>query len=149
ARQLLTLRGSSGPRRGAALGDLGLIQDGSLLIRDGELVEVGPTRRVENLAEARQALEINAAGRVVMPGFVDSHTHLAFPPPGAAGLDAEAAAREIRATNGQRLGEACARLSPSHGAARDHHRGSEDRVRSLRESRDQSTAGAFGVDTGS
>ena len=97
------MRGSGGPRRGAALGDLGLIQDGSLLIRDGELVEVGPTRRVENLAEARKALEINAAGRVVMPGFVDSHTHLAFPPPGAAGLDAEAAAREIRATNGQRL----------------------------------------------
>jgi imidazolonepropionase len=96
------LRGSSGPRCGAALGELGLIQDGSLLIRDGELVEVGPTRRVENLAAARKAVEINAAGRVVMPGFVDSHTHLAFPPPGAAGLDA-AAAREIRVTNGQRL----------------------------------------------
>jgi imidazolonepropionase len=74
-----------------------------LLIRDGEIVEVGPTRRVENLAEARRAVEINAAGRVVMPGFVDSHTHLAFPPPGAAGLDTEAAAREIRGTNGQRL----------------------------------------------
>jgi imidazolonepropionase len=100
---LLTLRGTSGPRRGPALGELGLIHDGSLLIRDGEVVEVGPTRRVENLAEARKAFEINAAGRVVMPGFVDSHTHLAFPPPGAAGLDVEAAAREIRATNGQRL----------------------------------------------
>jgi len=48
-------------------------------------------------------VDINAAGRVVMPGFVDSHTHLAFPPPGAAGLDTEAAAREIRTTNGQRL----------------------------------------------
>jgi imidazolonepropionase len=85
------------------MGELGLIRDGSLLIRDGEIVEVGPTRRVENLAEARRAVDINAAGRVVMPGFVDSHTHLAFPPPGAAGLDTEAAAREIRKTNGQRL----------------------------------------------
>jgi len=46
ARQLITLRGPSGPRCGAALGELGLIHDGSLLIRDGEVVEVGPTRRV-------------------------------------------------------------------------------------------------------
>ncbi len=97
------MRGSNGPRCGTALGELGLIKDGSLLIRNGEVVEVGPTRRVENLAEARKAAEINAAGRVVMPGFVDSHTHMAFPPPGAAGLDTEAAASEIRATNGQRL----------------------------------------------
>jgi imidazolonepropionase len=66
------------------------------------LLEVGPTRRLENLAEARGAEDVNAAGRVVMPGFVDSHTHLAFPPPGEdEGL--EQAARSIRATNGQRL----------------------------------------------
>jgi imidazolonepropionase len=84
------------------LNELGVIQDGSLLVRDGVLIEVGPTRRVENLAEARGAREINAAGRVVMPGFVDSHTHLAFPPPGSAGDDA-AAARTVRATNAQRL----------------------------------------------
>jgi imidazolonepropionase len=97
------LRGPNGPRCGAALAELGLIRDGALLIRDGEIVEVGPTRRVENLAAARKAVDINAAGRVVMPGFVDSHTHLAFPPPGAAGLDTEAAARVIRGANGQRL----------------------------------------------
>ena len=97
------MRGPKGPRCGAALGELGLIPDGSLLIRDGDIVEVGTTRRVENLAEARNAVDINAAGRVVMPGFVDSHTHLAFPPPGAAGLDLAEAAREIRNTNGQRL----------------------------------------------
>ncbi len=66
-------------------------------------MEVGPTRRVENLAEARKAVEINAAGRVVMPGFVDSHTHLAFPPPASGELGTEGAARALRATNGQRL----------------------------------------------
>ncbi len=38
--------------------------------------EVGPTRRIENLPDARRARDISAAGRVVMPGFVDSHTHL-------------------------------------------------------------------------
>jgi imidazolonepropionase len=81
ARQLLTLRGPSGPRRGYALRDLGLIRDGAVLIRDGLIASVGPTRRVENLHEARQAVEIDAAGRVVMPGFVDSHTHLVCGPP--------------------------------------------------------------------
>jgi len=77
ARQLLTLRGPAGPRRGPTLADLGVIPDGSLLIRDGTILEAGPTRRVENLAAARPARELNAAGRVVMPGFVDCHTHLA------------------------------------------------------------------------
>lgn len=58
---------------------MGVIHDGSLLIDDGILKEAGPSRRVENLSLARKAIEINAAGRVVMPGFVDSHTHLLFP----------------------------------------------------------------------
>ena len=81
ARQLLTLRGPSGPRRGADLRNLGIIQDGAVLIVDGLIREVGPSRRVENLALARGAEEIDASGRVVMPGFVDSHAHLAGGPP--------------------------------------------------------------------
>jgi len=81
ARQLLTLRGPAGPRRGAALRDLGVIQDGSVLIRDGLILEVGATRRIENLALARKAEEIDAGRRVLMPGFVDSHTHLVCGPP--------------------------------------------------------------------
>ena len=80
ARQLLTLRGPSGPRRGADLRNLGLIQDGAVLIVDGRIHEVGPSRRLENLAIARQAHLIDASGRVVMPGLVDSHTHLVSGP---------------------------------------------------------------------
>ena len=80
ARQLLTLQGSSAPRRGADLRNLGMIQDGSVLIADGLIREVGPTRRIENLAEARKAEEINAHGKVVLPGFIDSHTHLVSGP---------------------------------------------------------------------
>ncbi|MEO7653425.1 MAG: amidohydrolase family protein, partial [Bryobacteraceae bacterium] len=76
ARQLLTLRGPAGPRRGPALKDLAIIRDGALLIRDGVIVDVGPTRRVENLAAARKAREWDVTGRVVMPGFCDSHAHL-------------------------------------------------------------------------
>ncbi len=80
ARQLLTLRGPSGPRRGTDLRNLGIIQDGAVLIADGLIREVGPSRRLENLALARGAEEIDASGCVVMPGFVDSHVHLAGGP---------------------------------------------------------------------
>jgi imidazolonepropionase len=80
ARQLLTLRGPDGPRRGIDLRNLGIIQDGAVLIADGLIREVGPSRRLENLALARGAEEIDASGRVVMPGFVDSHAHLAGGP---------------------------------------------------------------------
>jgi imidazolonepropionase len=76
ARQLLTLHGPPGPRRGSSLRNLGVIEDGSVLIQGGVISHVGPTRRIENLAEARRADVIDAIGRVVMPGFVDSHTHL-------------------------------------------------------------------------
>ena len=98
---MLTLRGPKEPRRGSALNQLSIIPDGSLLVRDGVVVEVGATRRVENLALARQAIEVSAVGRVVMPGFVDSHTHLLFP---AAGMsDSEDGVRALNAITGMRL----------------------------------------------
>lgn len=81
ARQLITLRGSAGPRRGADLRDLGIIQEGAVLIENGAIVTLGPARRVENLSAARGAREIDASGKVVAPGFVDSHTHLLCGPP--------------------------------------------------------------------
>ena len=71
ARQLLTLRGIPSFRRGAALQELSIIEDGAVLIRDGLVDSVGPSRRVENLREARHAIEIPVHGRVVMPGFID------------------------------------------------------------------------------
>jgi imidazolonepropionase len=76
ARQLLTLRGPSAARRGAALKNIEIIADGALLINDGVILEANSCRRVEALAAARNADEINAHGCVVLPGFVDSHTHL-------------------------------------------------------------------------
>jgi imidazolonepropionase len=80
ARQLLTLRGPAGPRRGAALRDLGIIVDGAVLIRNGKILETGLSRRLENLAVARGAREINAAGRVIIPGFVDGAAQPTFTP---------------------------------------------------------------------
>ena len=109
ARQLLTLHGSKTPRRGAELNELAVIQDGSLLIENGILKEVNMTRRVENLKSAREAIEINAAGRVVMPGFVDSHTHLTLPR--NTGTAESQRAPLVRSRTGKRLArEAKARL---------------------------------------
>jgi imidazolonepropionase len=76
ARQLLTLRGPAGIRRGAMLRDLGIISDGAVLIQGRKILAVGPSRRIENLREARSALEIRANGRLVMPGMVDSDMRL-------------------------------------------------------------------------
>ncbi len=75
ASQLLTLHGS-GPRRGDSLSNLGLIKDGALLVRDGLIAVVGTRAEVEALPEARGAEKLDLGGRVALPGFVDSHTHL-------------------------------------------------------------------------
>lgn len=55
-----------------------MIEDGSVLIRDGAIVAIGSTRRIENLAEAKQALEIPVRGKVVMPAFIDAGLNLRF-----------------------------------------------------------------------
>ncbi len=78
AKQLLTLRGPSGVRRGAALDNLGIIEDGSVLIRDGLIAQVGSTRRIENLKEVRGAAEIAVDGAIIMPGFVDADIQLSL-----------------------------------------------------------------------
>jgi imidazolonepropionase len=55
---------------------LGIVRNGALLARDGKIVGVGPSGKVEKLPEARRAEKIDVGGRVVLPGFVDAHTHL-------------------------------------------------------------------------
>ncbi|HTG27937.1 MAG TPA: imidazolonepropionase [Methylomirabilota bacterium] len=75
ASQLLTLRGS-GPRRGAALANIELVKNGVVLAADGLIVAIGPRAQVEAHPLAGSAQRVDAGGRVVLPGFVDSHTHL-------------------------------------------------------------------------
>jgi imidazolonepropionase len=75
ASQLLTLRGRV-PRRGKALSDLGIVKNGAVLIRDGVIAAVGTRAEMESLPEALAAEKLDLGGRVVLPGFVDSHTHL-------------------------------------------------------------------------
>jgi imidazolonepropionase len=71
ARQLLTIRG--GPQRGQDLGRLGIIQDGAVLIEDDQITAVGESQVLCRRYPHETALD--AAGKVVMPGFVDPHTH--------------------------------------------------------------------------
>ena len=75
--EILTLRGSV-PRRGKDLKDLGIIPDGAILVRGDRIAAIGPRRRIERLRDARRAEKLDLGGRVVQPGFVDSHTHLIF-----------------------------------------------------------------------
>jgi len=74
ASQLLTLAG--GPQRGARLGQLGLIPDGAVLVRGEQIVATGSSAELRAAYPDEPALD--AGGRVVMPGFVDPHTHLVW-----------------------------------------------------------------------
>jgi imidazolonepropionase-like amidohydrolase len=67
--------------------ELGLIDEGSLLIIDETIVEAGPTRRVVNLAKARDAGVIDASGCVVLPGFNDPHMDLLGHTPTLLGIE--------------------------------------------------------------
>jgi len=72
ATQLLTIPG--GPQRGHDLGQLGIIEDGAVLIRDEKIVAVGKTADLR-AAHPNEPMQ-DAYGCVVMPGFVDPHTHV-------------------------------------------------------------------------
>jgi imidazolonepropionase len=81
--QLLTLHSAlAGPRRGSDLRELGIINDGAVLCTGGKIVSVGTTKEASRdpwLKKHRSKLtEIDCAGKVVVPGFVDSHTHPVF-----------------------------------------------------------------------
>jgi len=82
AAQLLTLRGGdTGPRRGSQMRELGIVADGAVLIAGGEIIAVGTTDEIAKHELAKSADEIDCSGKVVLPGFVDSHTHPVFTAP--------------------------------------------------------------------
>src|SRR5437016_13679277 len=60
------------------MAEVGLIRHGALLIRDRMVAMVGPGDRVGRSPDARRAVRLDARGKVVLPGFVDSHTHALF-----------------------------------------------------------------------
>jgi imidazolonepropionase len=79
ARQLLTLAGPDRPRRGGELSDLGLVEDGVVAAWRGKIVAAGTADEVMPLLETdSETVEIDTGGALVMPGFVDPHTHALF-----------------------------------------------------------------------
>jgi len=77
AEELVTLAGGGPkPRTGKQMQELGIIRSGSLAIKDGRIAAVGKTSEVTKVFKAEDV--INANGKIVLPGFVDPHTHLVF-----------------------------------------------------------------------
>lgn len=106
-RQLLTLDAGSAPRRGRELNELSIVEDGAVLCEAGKIVAVGKTRdalRDSWLKGKRKNLrEIDCRSKVVLPGFVDSHTHPAFVSPRLVDFEKRAAGasyEEIAAAGG-------------------------------------------------
>ena len=81
--QLLTLRSTQpGPRRGSELEEVGIIENAAVLCLGGKIVSLGKIKdalRDPWIQKKRGKItEIDCTGKVVLPGFVDSHTHPAF-----------------------------------------------------------------------
>ena len=91
ASELVTCRGSA-PKKGAEMADIGLIKNGGVLLHDDRIFAVGTTEELDLLAgfeegsgQADACTEtasgytvLDASGKTVLPGFVDSHTHFIF-----------------------------------------------------------------------
>jgi imidazolonepropionase len=78
AAQVVTLAGPPAPRRGRALRKIGVLRNAAVLVCGSSITAVGPSKEVERVALQKKAIEVDCRGKVVMPGFVDSHTHLVF-----------------------------------------------------------------------
>ena len=75
--QLLTLAGPQRPRVGAELREIGIINDGGLIVRGGRIEQVGTSTQIKSRIDSDTEV-VDAGGRVVLPGFVDAHTHPVF-----------------------------------------------------------------------
>lgn len=75
--QLVTLAGPARPRTGTEMRDLAIVPDGAMLVRGGRIHATGTRAQIEQLAGVETQV-VDAGGRVVMPGFVDAHTHAVF-----------------------------------------------------------------------
>jgi imidazolonepropionase len=76
ASQLVTLAGPKRPRVRSEMSELAIVPDGGILVRDGVLVAIGSSAEIENCATDSEI--VDAGGRVVLPGFIDAHTHPVF-----------------------------------------------------------------------
>jgi imidazolonepropionase len=75
ARQIVTLAGPARPRIGPEMRELGIIEDGAMIVRDGRVVAIAHRSEIEVPGDATV---VDAEDRIVLPGFVDAHTHPVF-----------------------------------------------------------------------
>jgi len=78
--QVITLQGGTAPRSGDSMSELGIIENGAILIRAERIVWIGPTKDlpVREMGVRYQSLDGSGLNLVALPGFVDSHTHPVF-----------------------------------------------------------------------
>lgn len=77
ATELVTCAGLA-PKKGTAMNEIGIIKDGAIVIENGIIQAVGPTAEIMATIDEKNYKVIDATGKCVMPGFVDSHTHFIF-----------------------------------------------------------------------
>ena len=77
AAELVTCKGPA-PKKGKDMADIGLIYDGGVLIHDDKIFAVGTTEELDKMINMDEYEVIDASGKTVLPGFVDSHTHYIF-----------------------------------------------------------------------
>jgi len=76
-RQLVTVSGPRRARDGTEMREIGIIADGAMRVREGRIAAVGPRAEIER-ATNQDTVIVDAGGHIVLPGFVDAHTHPVF-----------------------------------------------------------------------
>lgn len=77
ASQVVTCSGFEA-KKGAEMSNLHIIDDGAVVVSGGIITHVGPTKDILRMVDTDDYLDIDATGRALLPGFVDSHTHFLF-----------------------------------------------------------------------
>lgn len=77
ASELVTCRGKA-PKKGSDMSDIGIIYNGSVVIEDGIIIDVDEASNISSRYDESEYEIIDAAEKAVLPGFIDSHTHLIF-----------------------------------------------------------------------
>jgi imidazolonepropionase len=65
-------------KKGKAMSDIGIIEDGAVAVLNGRIIHVGTTNDVLSCINEEEYTVIDAKGKALLPGFVDSHTHFVF-----------------------------------------------------------------------
>ena len=126
--QVVTMKGGGVPRTGRAMSDLGVIENGAILVHGGRIVWVGPTRDVPAREPGVHCQTVDGLGLdlVALPGFIAPHTHplLSAPKPESrqdpsgpaeSGGDREEALRAAAQNQTLAKAERFARLFLTHG----------------------------------